>query len=125
MSAVTSFFFQIIYCYSRVAAEIFEANTLLPSLLGKSYHLVVYFWQLCCIVRIYANCKGKKIYSTICAGHQYIYIYIVGVEVQALSFLGALQHHEKRLLTLSCLCLSVCLSICPRGTTQLPPDGFS
>jgi hypothetical protein len=36
-----------------------------------------------------------------------------------------LQNFEKRLLVSSCL--SVCLSVCvhPRGTTQLPRDGFS
>jgi len=30
---------------------------------------------------------------------------------------------EKRLLAL--LCLSDCPSVCPRGTTRLPPDGYS
>ena len=40
-----------------------------------------------------------------------INMHIGGIEVQTHSFLGALQHREKRLIALSCLCLSVCPSV--------------
>ena len=41
-------------------------------------------------------------------------------------FLGAFAKCEKAAISfVSSVCLSVCLSFCPHGTTRLPLDGFS
>ena len=49
--------------------------------------------------------------------------FFVSCFVSLLSFCVRLQNCEKRLLTSSCL--SVCLSVCPHGTTRLQLYGFS